>query len=106
MSRMSVVPVELPAQVLAVGVGAFKPEMAELPPAPLHARQVVVDHLAGARHEAGELLQAGIDWNKVRDIAGVLIHGMERTAEAPLLKAVGHAAWDLTAARVATGADA
>lgn len=105
-SRTPVVPDELPPHVLAVGVGAFKPEMAELPAALLNARPVMVDHLAGARHEAGDLLQAGIDWHKVRDIADVLTHGITRTAEAPLLKTVGHAAWDLAAARVAIGADA
>jgi 1-piperideine-2-carboxylate/1-pyrroline-2-carboxylate reductase [NAD(P)H] len=103
-SRTPVVPDELPPHVLAVGVGAFKPEMAELPAALLHARPVMVDHLAGARHEAGDLLQAGVDWNQVRDIADVLVHGFARTAAAPILKTVGHAAWDLAAARVALGA--
>jgi 1-piperideine-2-carboxylate/1-pyrroline-2-carboxylate reductase [NAD(P)H] len=103
-SHTPVVPDTLPPHVLAVGVGAFKPEMAELPAALLHARPVVVDHLAGARHEAGDLLQAGIDWNRVRDIADVLAHGSTRTEAAPILKTVGHAAWDLAAARVAMGA--
>jgi 1-piperideine-2-carboxylate/1-pyrroline-2-carboxylate reductase [NAD(P)H] len=85
-SRTPVVPDTLPPQVLAVGVGAFKPEMAELP---------------AARHEAGDLLQAGVDWNAVRDIADVLAHGFTHNEAAPILKTVGHAAWDLAAARVA-----
>lgn len=102
-STSPVIPAQLPPNTMAIGVGAFKPEMAELPAALLHARQIVVDHLAGAQHEAGDLIRAGIDWNQVRDIPAVLAHGIGKTAAAPALKTVGHAAWDLAAARVATG---
>lgn len=98
-----VIPEQLPPQTLAVGVGAFKPEMAEFPAALLHARQIVVDHLAGAQHEAGDLIRAQIDWSRVRDLSGVLAHGIGKQALAPVLKTVGHAAWDLAAARVAVG---
>jgi 1-piperideine-2-carboxylate/1-pyrroline-2-carboxylate reductase [NAD(P)H] len=35
--------------------------MVEFPAALLHQRAIVVDHLAGAQHEAGDLIQAGID---------------------------------------------
>lgn len=96
-----VVPAQIPVHTLAVGVGAFKPSMAELPPALLHAREIVVDHLAGARHEAGDLLQAGIDWSKVRDLGQVLAEPPVTNKPAPVFKTVGHAAWDLAAARVA-----
>lgn len=99
-----VIPEQLPAQTLAVGVGAFKPEMAELPATLVHARQVVVDHLAGAQHEAGDLIRAGIDWSRVRTLSDVLARGIDRTLLAPVLKTVGHAAWDLAASRVAIGA--
>jgi 1-piperideine-2-carboxylate/1-pyrroline-2-carboxylate reductase [NAD(P)H] len=100
-SRTPVIPADLPAHTLALGVGAFKPEMAELPAALLHARPIVVDHLAGARHEAGDLLQADIDWSKVRDLADVLAQGRVQNDNGMILKTVGHAAWDLAAARVA-----
>jgi 1-piperideine-2-carboxylate/1-pyrroline-2-carboxylate reductase [NAD(P)H] len=97
-----VIPAKLPANTLAIGVGAFKPDMAEFPAALLHARTIVVDHLAGARHEAGDLLQAGIDWSGVRDLGTVLANGSPATDALPVFKTVGHAAWDLAAARVAT----
>ncbi len=100
-SREPVVPIGLPAHTLAVGVGAFKPEMAELPAGLLHERQIVVDHLEGACHEAGDLLQAGLDWNRVRELGEVMAQGVRPASAAPVLKTVGHAAWDLAAARVA-----
>ncbi|WP_019142296.1 delta(1)-pyrroline-2-carboxylate reductase family protein [Noviherbaspirillum massiliense] len=100
-SKAPVIPEQLRPETLAVGVGAFKPDMAELPAALLHARPIVVDHLEGARHEAGDLLRAGIDWDKVRDLPHVLAHGIGESAVTPVLKTVGHAAWDLAAARVA-----
>lgn len=103
-AKSPVIPVHLKPATLAIGVGAFKPDMAELPAELLHARPIVVDHLAGARHEAGDLLRAGIDWSGVRDIASVASvvgGGTERGPVTPVLKTVGHAAWDLAAARVA-----
>ncbi len=100
-ARSPVIPALLPPRVLAVGVGAFKPEMAEFPTELLHARRIIVDHLAGAQHEAGDLIRAQIDWSKVRDLASVLADGIEQDGATPVLKTVGHAAWDLAAARVA-----
>jgi 1-piperideine-2-carboxylate/1-pyrroline-2-carboxylate reductase [NAD(P)H] len=101
-SQSPVIPAQLPPRTLAIGVGAFKPEMAEFPAQLLHARPIVVDHMAGAQHEAGDLIRANIDWGTVRDLARVLTHGMGGTDVTPVLKTVGHAAWDLAAARVAT----
>jgi 1-piperideine-2-carboxylate/1-pyrroline-2-carboxylate reductase [NAD(P)H] len=100
-SKSAVIPARLNPNTLAIGVGAFKPDMVEFPADLLHARQIVVDHLAGARHEAGDLLQAGIDWSKVCDLSSVVAHGIEPAGLIPVLKTVGHAAWDLAAARVA-----
>lgn len=40
-------------------IGAFTPDMAELPPALLHRAWVVVDDLAASTREAGDLIQAG-----------------------------------------------
>ncbi|WP_286758353.1 delta(1)-pyrroline-2-carboxylate reductase family protein [Ralstonia sp. RL] len=102
-AQTPVIPAALAPHTLAVGVGAFKPDMAELPPALLHARQIVVDDLAGARHEAGDLIQARVDWSGVVALASVL-SGAVRPTGVPVFKTVGQAAWDLAAARVAVGA--
>ncbi len=83
---------------LVIGVGAFKPELAEIAPSTLLASQVFVDDLEGARHEAGDLIQAGADWGQVRTLASALIAGAR--FDAPIVfKTVGCAAWDLAAAR-------
>ncbi len=103
-SRTPVIPAHIAAHTLAIGVGAFKPDMAEFPPALLHRRQIVVDDLGGARHEAGDLLQAGVDWTLVRDLASVLAQPLPPSGLAPVFKTVGQAAWDLAAARVAIAA--
>ena len=100
-SRTPVIPAHIAAQTLAIGVGAFKPDMAEFPPALLHSRQIVVDDLGGARHEAGDLLQAGVDWAQVRALASVLASSSAPAGPVPVFKTVGQAAWDLAAARVA-----
>jgi 1-piperideine-2-carboxylate/1-pyrroline-2-carboxylate reductase [NAD(P)H] len=113
-SRTPVIPAHLPAQTLAIGVGAFKPDMAELPSALLHSRSIVVDDLAGARHEAGDLLQAKVDWSQVRSLADLLqtprspsaaglpaLVALPALPALPIFKTVGQAAWDLAAARVA-----
>ena len=100
-SRTPVIPTHIAPDTLAIGVGAFKPDMAEFPPELLHSRQVVVDDLGGARHEAGDLLQASIDWTRVRELSSVLATRSEPGAALPVFKTVGQATWDLAAARVA-----
>ncbi|MER3479483.1 MAG: ornithine cyclodeaminase [Meiothermus sp.] len=81
-------------------VGAYRPDMAELPPSLVQRARVFVDTLEGARAEAGDLIQAGVDWGRVRSLAQAL--------ESPppglgpvLFKSVGHARWDLAACRLA-----
>lgn len=101
-SRVPVIPAAIPPDTLAIGVGAFKPDMAEFPPELLHARQIVVDDLGGAKHEAGDLIQAKVDWSAVVQLGDILSGKVPRPA-APVFKTVGQAAWDLAAARVATG---
>ncbi|MEW6706354.1 MAG: delta(1)-pyrroline-2-carboxylate reductase family protein [Pseudomonadota bacterium] len=81
-------------------VGAFTPTMAELAPA-------VVRHLAGhgrvvldtaaARHEAGDLLQAGLAVRALPTLGEVLAAGAPRP-QATLFKSCGSALWDLAAA--------
>lgn len=104
-SRTAVIPEHIAADTLAIGVGAFKPDMVEFPPALLHARRIVVDDLAGAHHEAGDLIQAGVDWSSVVAISDVLAGKVAASAlqvggRLPVFKTVGQAAWDLAAARV------
>lgn len=103
-SKTPVIPTTLPPHTLAIGVGAFKPDMAEFPPELLQRRQIVVDNLAGAQHEAGDLLQAGVDWGRVKELSAFLLGDAQQSDMAPILKTVGQAAWDLAAARVAIGA--
>ena len=50
----------LGAHALVIGVGAFRHDMIELPPALVSAAQVFVDDPEGAQTEAGDLLAAGL----------------------------------------------
>jgi 1-piperideine-2-carboxylate/1-pyrroline-2-carboxylate reductase [NAD(P)H] len=100
-SAVPVIPANIPPDTLAIGVGAFKPNMAEFPPELLHVRQIIVDDLDGAKHEAGDLIQANVDWTGVAALADILTGKVPRSALTPVFKTVGQAAWDLAAARVA-----
>jgi 1-piperideine-2-carboxylate/1-pyrroline-2-carboxylate reductase [NAD(P)H] len=85
-----------------VGVGAFTPDGAEIAASIVHGSDVVVDDPAGAKHEAGDLIQAGIDWMKVGALADVIAGSWSASADRPVVfKTVGCAAWDLAAARLA-----
>ncbi|MCV2354407.1 delta(1)-pyrroline-2-carboxylate reductase family protein [Paucibacter sp. B2R-40] len=99
-SLTAVLPDEVDPATLIVGLGSFTPQMAELPAKQVRQRQVWVDELDGARHEAGDLLQAGVDWNRVHILAEALSNSALPRAPM-LLKTVGHAAWDLAAVRTA-----
>lgn len=85
---------------LVIGVGAFKPEMAEIGKTTLDGSDLYADNPAGARHEAGDLLQAGIDWARVRSLA-FAVQNQPDLSRPIVFKSVGTAAWDLAAARVA-----
>jgi 1-piperideine-2-carboxylate/1-pyrroline-2-carboxylate reductase [NAD(P)H] len=89
---------------LIIAVGAFKPDAAEIAPATVLASRIYVDDPEGARHEAGDLLQAGADWSQVQGIAHALGAAPMADTEPVLFKTVGCAAWDLAAARVALAA--
>ena len=85
---------------LLIGVGAFKPEMAELGKRTLDGSDLYADDPMGARHEAGDLLQAGIDWGRVHSLASAL--KTRPDLRRPIVfKSVGTGAWDLAASRVA-----
>ena len=85
-------------------VGAFTPQMVEL--SPLLCRHIathgtVFADTADAVHEAGDLLQAGLDVTRFATLADVVRHGMRQPAGPVLFKSCGWAGWDLAAARVA-----
>ncbi len=85
---------------LLVGVGAFTAQMAEFSPLAVNGSQLYVDDPNGARHEAGDLIQAGVDWSQVQPLASAL-RGDIDFSRPILFKSVGSAAWDLAAARCA-----
>lgn len=95
------------ADAFLAAVGAFTPAMVELDPAlcrhfAAHGR-IVVDS-ADAAHEAGDLLQAGLDIGVLPTLAQVVQGGHEkaRAGGGPVLfKSCGWAGWDLAAARLA-----
>jgi len=99
-SRTAVIPAKLAQHTLAIGVGAFKPDMVEFPGSLLAERTIVVDDIDGAKHEAGDLIQAGVDWSRVRAIGDILAGRGEKLQGVPVFKTVGQASWDLAAARV------
>jgi 1-piperideine-2-carboxylate/1-pyrroline-2-carboxylate reductase [NAD(P)H] len=78
--------------------GAFKSSMAELPASLVNRAHVVVDTLAGCKAEAGDLLQAGVDWARVVELKDAAPVGTQKPA---VFKSVGSALWDLAAARCA-----
>jgi ornithine cyclodeaminase/alanine dehydrogenase-like protein (mu-crystallin family) len=81
-------------------VGAFTPEMAEVPPDLMERAYVVVDDIEAAAAEAGDLIQAGREPNTtLRDLlAGV---NPEIGEDVTVFKSVGVAAQDVAAAHMA-----
>jgi ornithine cyclodeaminase len=100
-SHTPVLPRTVRPDAFIAAIGAYQPDRAELPPALIHAAaHLVVDTLEGAQAEAGDLLQAGVDWTRVQSLHAAL--ATPRPATGPVIfKSVGHALWDLAAARLA-----
>ncbi|HZZ04038.1 bifunctional Delta(1)-pyrroline-2-carboxylate/Delta(1)-piperideine-2-carboxylate reductase [Paraburkholderia sp.] len=87
---------------LVIGVGAFTPAMVEIGAHTIAGSTLFVDDEAGARHEAGDFIQAGVDWAQVGGIAAVVENAALLPRGKPIVfKSVGCAAWDLAACRVA-----
>ena len=57
---------------LVVGVGAFTADAAEIDAETVRASRLVVDDPAGARHEAGDLIQAGMNVGAIPALAGLI----------------------------------
>ncbi|MFT4067235.1 bifunctional Delta(1)-pyrroline-2-carboxylate/Delta(1)-piperideine-2-carboxylate reductase [Paraburkholderia sp.] len=89
---------------LVIGVGAFTPAMVEIGANTIAGSALFVDDLAGAKHEAGDFIQAGVDWARVGGIADVLADAALSPRKPVVFKSVGCAAWDLAACRVARDA--
>jgi 1-piperideine-2-carboxylate/1-pyrroline-2-carboxylate reductase [NAD(P)H] len=105
-SREPVVQETVPEGVFVAAVGAFEPEAAELPPALISRSTIVVDTLEGTREEAGDLIQAeragAFSWEDAVPLQDVL-RAPERHEGTIVFESVGHALWDLAAARTAFG---
>jgi ornithine cyclodeaminase len=91
------------AGAFIAAVGAYRPSMAELPPELVRRSRLFVDTMEGARHEAGDLIQADIDWSNVTSLEDAIQRAPPPgPPETPtIFKSVGHALWDLAAARLA-----
>jgi 1-piperideine-2-carboxylate/1-pyrroline-2-carboxylate reductase [NAD(P)H] len=85
-------------------VGAFTPKMVELDPVLCkrcaESGTVILD-TSDARHEAGDLLQAGLDVASFASLRDVVTEPAEWVRGPVLFKSCGWAGWDLAAARVA-----
>ena len=103
-SKEPVLPEEIPSGVFVAAVGAFEPEAAELSPSLVSSSRVFVDTLEGAKEEAGDLIQAesagAFAWEDATELEEAL-RSPERPAGTVVFKSVGHALWDLAAARTA-----
>ena len=92
------------ADAFVAAVGAFTPSMVEIGPALCRhfadTGKVVVD-TPDAQHEAGDLLQAGLDVERFADLRAVVLNATIAAAGPVLFKSCGWAGWDLAAARCA-----
>ncbi|EHJ47260.1 ornithine cyclodeaminase/mu-crystallin [Solidesulfovibrio carbinoliphilus subsp. oakridgensis] len=99
-SREPVLPDAVRGDVFVSAVGSFTPEAAEIPAALVRRAALFVDDRASARVEAGDFLRAGVDWDTVTDLTDVL-DKPPRPSGPVVFKTVGHALFDLAAARQA-----
>ncbi|HEX6709552.1 MAG TPA: delta(1)-pyrroline-2-carboxylate reductase family protein [Rubrobacter sp.] len=103
-SREPVLPDEVPHGTFVAAVGSFEREAAELSPALISTAQVFVDSMEGAKEEAGDLIQAAragaFRWEDATALEDAL-RSSGRPEGTVVFKSVGHALWDLAAARTA-----
>ncbi|BBD08559.1 delta(1)-pyrroline-2-carboxylate reductase family protein [Desulfovibrio ferrophilus] len=116
-SSVPVLPEVVASQAFIAAVGSFTPQAAEIPARLVRSCRVVVDTWE-TRHEAGDLIQAEVDWGGVElladvlrdnqshtptgDAKGCLSKGVDVDRHGPVLfKSVGHALFDLAAGRLA-----
>jgi ornithine cyclodeaminase len=83
-------------------VGAFTPEMVEIPPGTVRHALVFVDDVAAAAEEAGDLLQADVEpAGTVGDLLADRMEGRTSDTQVTFFKSVGIASQDVAAATVA-----
>jgi ornithine cyclodeaminase len=99
-SPVPVIPAQVPDDLFIAAVGAFTPDTNELPPELVRRARVYVDTMEGCRAGAGDLIQAGVDWATVTPLEDVE-PGVPGGPGPIIFKSVGHALWDLAAARLA-----
>lgn len=98
-SRTPVLPEKVRDDAMIIAVGAFRPDMAEIP-AHLVRECAVYEDTPDALHEAGDLIQAGLSPADVTPLVKCL--DMPRPEQGPVLfKSTGHSVFDLAAARLA-----
>jgi 1-piperideine-2-carboxylate/1-pyrroline-2-carboxylate reductase [NAD(P)H] len=86
--------------VFVAAVGAYTSQMAELPPDLVLRSRLFADTIDGVRSDGGDFIQAGVDWARVTPLEDAL--GGKVSAHGPIIfKSVGHALWDLAAAKLA-----
>lgn len=90
-----------PDDIFITAVGAFRPDMQELPPQLCRDAAVRGSLLVDTwevKHEAGDLLHAEIDWGRTVPLMdAVLTPDRYRTRGPVIFKSVGCALWDLAA---------
>jgi ornithine cyclodeaminase len=95
------------ADAFVAAIGAFTPRMVEWAPEVcrhLHSEGALIVDTRDADHEAGDLLQAGIDVSAIPTLGDLMRGRMVRAATGPVFfKSCGWAGWDLAAARCMTG---
>ena len=93
-----------PPQGFISAVGAFTPAMVELGPElcrQLAVQGRIVVDTADALHEAGDLIQAGLNVAQCQTLAEVVRRDLGAPGSTVLFKSCGWAGWDLAAARLA-----
>lgn len=99
-SREPVFPDAVRGDVFVAAVGSFTPEAAETPASLVSRAALFVDDRAAAKNEAGDFLRAGVDWGAVTPLEDIL-DAPPRPAGPVVFKTVGHALFDLAAAKLA-----
>lgn len=86
-------------------VGAFTPDMCEVPPETVQAALVFVDDIGAAQVEAGDLLQAGVEpAHTIADLIHGRMSGRTDAIQLTLFKSVGIASQDVAAGAAALDA--
>lgn len=101
-SLTPVLPETVRDDAFIAAVGAYRRTMTELPPRLVQRCRLYADTLEGCRAEAGDLIQAHVDFSTVTPLEQALT--LPRPDSGPVLfKSVGHALFDLAAAKLYFG---